>query len=128
VKAGRRNIPTDAPPPHRSKKDRRRWCRGKVGTEHVQVVRYQHQMVDWQRRQVDMGRVERPLCGWSPMWRVENRADGRWSVPVRWSWGCSHEIGCSVCGKRLEYLHGPDCPDYRPLTDVERLGAQPHKW
>ena len=30
--------------PHRSKKDTRRWCRGKVGREHVWETRHDHSM------------------------------------------------------------------------------------
>jgi hypothetical protein len=33
-----RATKTDAVPPYRSRKDRKRWCKGKVGVEHVTKV------------------------------------------------------------------------------------------
>lgn len=77
--------------PHRSRKDRKRWCRGKPGAEHVVEVR---------------------LTEWGPaqLW-------GRkcWRIPVRNGvWVCNHERVCVECGKILGTLRGRECPDWKP--------------
>jgi hypothetical protein len=141
VTARNKDRKPDAPSPdvakRRSHRDTRRWCRGKVGVEHVQVVRYQAAIIargGWAatlpkgRREAFEWQVAAPPCRWSPLWKMERRRDGRWSVPIEWRWVCSHEIGCSACGKRLALMHGPDCPDYHALSERERLSAQPRKW
>lgn len=125
----------DTSAPHRARKNTRKWCRGKEGTEHVQELRYRHEVLDRRDypvvipggRRGQISPSTRPLCGWFCFWRVERRVDGRWSVPDRWHWSCSHEIGCSVCGKRLAYVYGPDCPEYRPITEADKAQAKPRK-
>jgi hypothetical protein len=80
-------------PKHHSRKDRRRWCRGKPGVEHGE-------------RQL----VLNSYAGW---WS----RDGGLPCRVAWSgaWRCAHEEACSVCGKVLRRrLPTAECPDYRP--------------
>lgn len=77
-------------PRHRSRKDRRRWCRGRVGVEHelgVRVGRYAR------------GRVERGKAPChSPSWRPG-------------SWWCNHERYCVNCGKIVDASLDDACPD-----------------
>jgi hypothetical protein len=85
---------TDPPPSgrHRSRKNRRRWCRGKVGVDHVLDVRVSRLAVY---------RTERgwptPTCYRAEWW------------PTRWR--CQHERYCVSCGKILDHTLGDDCPD-----------------
>lgn len=80
----------DEDAPHRSKKNTRRWCRGKPGTEH-QVILTKHY---WRRE-------EPPPCRRWPWGREPRR------------WVCYHVDRCTLCGKILRH-YGNDCPDYRP--------------
>jgi hypothetical protein len=66
---------------HRSRKDTRRWCKGKVGREHV----------------IDTMATRYGSC----------RAWQRWRHPAGealgvWSWSCNHWLCCSACGKRMD--------------------------
>lgn len=69
----------------RARKNRRKWCRGKVGVPHTPVVVFD---VYW-------GRECHPL---------------RWLDPV--GWFCGHIVQCEVCGKKLEKVAHQDCPVY----------------
>lgn len=91
-------------PRHRARKDRRRWCRGKEGVEHTPVLRYSK----WgqYRRTRDPQYV---MCGWTKHWR-SMRPDWR----DLWFWTCSHERGCSTCGKILDAHLGRLCPEFTP--------------
>lgn len=75
-------------PAHRSRKDRRRWCRGKVGVEHVTEV------------QADHGRrgQHTPLC-WRSEWMPRD-------------WNCGHQEVCTNCGKIVRRTLGVDCPAF----------------
>lgn len=77
-------------PPHRSRKDTKRWCRGKPGVEHQLVVR-------------------RSKNGW--------RSDACRYISWWWKddgWSCQHERGCTACGKTVVYGLGLECPDWKP--------------
>lgn len=63
----------------RAKKDTKRWCKGKVGREHVTEIRTE----DWLGRDYH--------CG--PSW------GGRWA--------CWERVVCTVCGKKLQ--RAPEC-------------------
>jgi hypothetical protein len=92
-------------PRHRARKDRKRWCRGKEGVEHTPVLRY----TKWgQYRQTRDPQYV--MCGWTKHWR-SNRPGSRREL---WSWHCSHERGCSTCGKILDARLGHLCPEYTP--------------
>ena len=65
------------------KKNRRKWCKGKLGAEHVLVVT----RTRWQR-DAD--------C------HVGYRAD---------LWVCYHETCCSVCGRKIDHGYLTPCPD-----------------
>lgn len=113
---------------HRSKKDRRRWCGGHVGREHVLEVRFRKDViVSYRRARGELG------CRWSPMYRwlrVDERMPeegvihhawrGRYSVIDRYVWRCDHERGCVRCGKILDVSLGrADCPDFDEKTRPE---------
>lgn len=75
---------------HRAKKDRRRWCRGKKGVEHVtEIVMY---TPSWW----DQYHEEERSCFW---WRGAH------------IWRCYHQEICTNCGKILQHTLGDDCPD-----------------
>lgn len=74
--------------PHKSKKNTRRWCKGKVGREHTPEIRHTGERNGWAKGWV---------CG-----------------PRRWGlkgWSCHHEEICTTCGKLLRWTLGGDCPD-----------------
>lgn len=98
----------DAPPPpevapHRSRKNTRRWCRGKVGIEHVLDVP--------------------TLKSW--IYAVYGERDDR--LPCHWvNWGkkpywiCQHQVRCVLCGKIMtHYMVKTECPDYEARPDVD---------
>lgn len=92
-------------PPHRSRKNTRRWCRGKPGVEHTPEVRLSKHAVYLAARW-----PERQACGWNHWWK---RINGK-SVPdeTTWHWSCGHELGCSTCGKVLTPFLRKECPDF----------------
>lgn len=88
-------------PKHRSRKDRRRWCRGKVGVEHVPEITLGRSFYLTSRSEQGQ-----PLCY-------------RWPdfIPVRRLrldpyWACAHQQRCSECGRILRRNLGRDCPEY----------------
>lgn len=102
--------------PHRSRKNTRRWCRGKVGVEHRPGVR----MGRWGVYAQAQGY---PACRWEEKshWVYQLLADKRvatWEGTGEWFWRCYHEDHCTACGKVLGVnLNGvgPDrCPDLTP--------------
>lgn len=103
-----RVIAPEEPTKRRARKDRRRWCRGKVGVEHVLVI---------QKSKND--RYVNSDCEW--------RCEHHWSAFLygkRWVstdevfWHCRHQRACANCGKILEhYGVGPDCPDRTPKPE-----------
>lgn len=102
----------DPEPPKRGKgrKDTRRWCRGKVGTEHdVTVVLHSWygRKCDWHEtgHWVHTGPVP-PKGVTLPKWR--HRKDQKWVTTDR-TWSCMHEYQCQACGKYLGAV--PECPD-----------------
>lgn len=82
------HIKTDGVIPHRSKKDTKRWCKGKQGNEHKPAI-------------VKISQFER--FAWS-------------CNPASWH-GCFHHEVCSVCGKELRYSIDPsECPDRKETS------------
>ena len=95
----RRDDPPREVAPHRSRKNRRKWCRGKVGVRHVLG---QPTLKSW--AQAAYGR------------RVATYATCHW---VKWSkapyWICHHEIKCTTCGKIMQHwIPKTECPNYQP--------------
>jgi hypothetical protein len=64
------------------RKNRKRWCKGKVGVEH------------------------RPVIERDPFWDKYGACQ-----PRGWWSGCYHWERCTVCGKVLRRFLGADCPD-----------------
>ena len=72
---------------HRSRKDTRKWCKGKKGREHVPVVQEDFRL------------------------NFECRVLFRWRSGEEY-WHCMHHKVCSVCGKILEpTLPREECPN-----------------
>ena len=76
-------------PAHRSRKNTRKWCRGKVGVEHQLAVETRFRY-GWEPRP----------CHWYP-WAESN-------------WGCYHVQRCTACRKILHELRNRECPDWKP--------------
>lgn len=99
----------DAPPPpdvapHRSRKNTRRWCRGKVSIEHI------------------IGEPTRKTWVYAVYGQRDNRGACHW---VYWGkkphWICHHEVRCTRCGKIMKrYLVKNECPDYIQQPSVDR--------
>lgn len=84
--------PHPAPPveerirPGRAKKDRRRWCRGKVGIEHTTAIRDKN-----------------------PRWRYNEQICGNPKHLRLFGWICYEQEYCTECGKILRHTLGKDC-------------------
>jgi hypothetical protein len=77
--------------PRRGRKNRKRWCGGHVGREHVPVVRLSH---------------------WG-QWRVTRKLPS--CVRLEWHpsrWLCTHQEMCSRCGRVMRVLDNRECPDF----------------
>lgn len=95
----------DEEPPRHARggrgKDTRRWCRGRVGREHVLEIVIPENSY-WR------------TCKWTRNWRTDNA----------YAWACSHVERCSVCHKVLRdtwwygtrdpkrHLRPEECPLY----------------
>lgn len=84
--------------PH-ARKNKRRWCRGKVGVEHVLAVR-----VSTWGQQLATRWPDRKPCFRAEWW------------PSRWL--CQHERYCVTCGKIIHHTLDVECPDF--TLDVTR--------
>ncbi len=83
-------------PQHRSRKNTRRWCRGKAGVEHqLAVVKHAY-----------IGPPEDRTCLWWPWGKEKYR-----------TWHCCHVERCTECGKNLRHLVGRECPDWKPRDE-----------
>lgn len=86
------------------KKKTGKWCKGKVGVEHVAAIVKNH----------NLQRIE---CGW----HVRNylRKAGQVVGVHSWRYSCRHARQCIKCGKYTEYLltDPEQCPDYKPRKD-----------
>lgn len=76
-------------PTHRSRKNTKRWCRGKPGVVHVTAVETKFRY-GW----------EPGPCAWYP-----------WAGS---GWGCHHVERCTECRKILRWFRGRECPDWKP--------------
>lgn len=88
----------DEAAPHRSKKNTKKWCRGKVGVEHVIEVRMNKNRSWWKER----GRT----C-----WRAE------WWPEM---WHCQHQRVCINCNKVVEPSLYDECPDFTKEITIFR--------
>lgn len=77
-----------------TKKDKKKWCKGKVGNEHE----YGIGLPNWAK------------SGPYKEWRC-----APWDTVVGLRWYCRHDMVCSKCG-RHELLPSIQCPD-RPEDD-----------
>lgn len=76
----------------RKRKNTRRWCRGKVGVEHVPGEPFIYP---------GLSSLPKAHCGWrantlNPEGRV---------------WSCIHVTACINCGKHLHFFEAEHCPD-----------------
>jgi hypothetical protein len=93
-------LPTDEEnvgPHHKKKKDTKRWCKGKVGREHVPCI-----------TKASSGGSCR--CNYAP-WSIRHKSGE--TTPLK-KYICWHQKSCQVCGKVLEwFLTEEECPDYK---------------
>jgi hypothetical protein len=88
-------------PHHNKKKNTKKWCKGKVGKEHVPHI-----------TRSNYGRLSK--CQPAP-WRVVGRYGE--TMPIK-RYICWHQRSCQNCGKVIEYwLPAEECPDYKETDD-----------
>jgi hypothetical protein len=78
------------------RKDRRHWCRGKVGRRHRWEFTIPPNIGSWQ-----------PGCRPAPDWWLRTRAFQLKPEP----WWCSHRWVCAECGKQVDKRRNDVCPD-----------------
>lgn len=86
------------------RKDRRRWCRGKVGVEHVPVIELEKGAASYRQHNPALRQ-----CRW----------DLRYYGDTRLVWTCAHVRLCATCRKVLTMsweLEAVACPEYRAKT------------
>lgn len=107
-----RVIAPDVPTTRRARKDRRRWCKGKVGIEHMPEMRV-GKSGQYMRDRYGPSNPH-AACGW-----YEGHAwswvDGvrHWLGQGEFFWSCKHDYVCANCGKILRRV-GRECPEFRP--------------
>ncbi len=88
-------------PRHRGRKDRKRWCGGHEGREHIPGPPEPNHNYNW--RHLFGSDLCHPRPGWS-------KGLYAWKDP---DWWCNHYIRCIRCTKILnENLGATECPDY----------------
>jgi hypothetical protein len=87
-------------PKHRSKKNTKKWCKGKIGLEHDPEIKPSSMYNYWKTSD-----PERPACR-KPTWVGWHR-----------EWMCWHVRACRRCGKILDpFLSKEECPDFPKST------------
>jgi hypothetical protein len=82
------------------RKSTAKWCKGKVGREHVTELVLNHSMLSFKKE-----------CGWRPIYTRRTGIVQLW----RWQYSCRHSVQCINCGKYTEYFLKPgQCPDFTP--------------
>lgn len=84
-----------------AKKDKKHWCKGKVGVPHVPELTLSHTAMSWAKP----GEV----CHWNSRVRYVN---GEWvTLTEKGWWVCYHAIRCRTCGKYIQHsLSREECP------------------
>lgn len=100
-------------PKHRSRKDRRRWCRGKVGVEHERTLILDKNRV-YHSLRWGHDSAHGAWCGWREG-HAWSWVDGvrSWLGTGEWFWSCAHQYACANCGKILGKV-GRECPEFHP--------------
>jgi hypothetical protein len=112
-----RVIAPEEPVKHRARKDRRHWCKGKVGVDHVPMI----QTSKNSRWMLTKFGPDHPhtRCQWEGR-HAWHRIFGQkqWLATEEVFWFCRHERACANCGKILKsYGIGRECPDWKPQPD-----------
>lgn len=97
------------------RKDRRRWCRGKPGAEHVPELTVVSSFTP---------RGQPGSCYWAPRYYARRGSPPLSEQPV--SWSCVHRETCAACGKVLRErcdLKTEECPLY-PGDPAQRRAAE----
>lgn len=90
--------PDDTPKRHPGRKDKRRWCGGHVGREHVVSIQIPV-------NQPGFRGICRPTPEWYRRTRIfRDRDRDEW-------WWCFHVHACDVCGKHMRSARANECPD-----------------
>lgn len=86
------------------KKSTAKWCKGKIGVEHVTELVVNHN-ISW-----------RKACKWYPLYFSYDRRD---EGPKEWRYTCLHSYRCINCGKYTEYFlkNVEECPNYTPKPE-----------
>lgn len=101
-------------PPHRSRKDRRRWCKGREGVVHQPEIRLRRDV----RHRLSAGLGQgQARCRWA-LWFYR----GERTKPRVTFW-CAHERACVECERIMEtFLPWHECPNLHECPDRKRLG------
>ncbi|HEX9089802.1 MAG TPA: hypothetical protein VF867_20080 [Arthrobacter sp.] len=85
------------------RKNTAKWCRGKVGVEHVTEIVINHNYTNTRG------------CNWYPIYySFKRRAEG----PRDYRYWCKHSLRCTNCGKYTEIFLGVEqCPDASPRPE-----------
>jgi hypothetical protein len=97
--------PPDPPRVGHARKDRRRWCRGRMGRHHV-------------INEPEISALGRSYLARTGATVACYRAE--WYAQF---WLCQHQVRCTACGKILRHGLGDKCPDYS--TAVTRWRRSP---
>lgn len=85
------------------KKKTAKWCKGKVGIEHVTEIVINHNF---------NGKLR--VCDWRRIWTRRGGVVQLW----RWQYSCVHARKCVNCGKYVDWRVDPEeCPGYKPQVD-----------
>jgi hypothetical protein len=117
-----RVIAPEVAGPTRAKKDRRRWCKGKIGVEHAWEIKISKWAIQHRLRWANAS-SEHSSCGWRADHDRINTKQGRlWLPNGEWHWNCVHNHVCANCGKILEHFSGigKECPDRTPRDESAR--------
>jgi len=81
-----------------------KWCKGKVGVEHVTEIVINHNYA-----------ARRQVCEWRPIYTRRTGIVQVW----KWHYSCLHSLQCTNCGKYVEYYLKPEqCPVFVPRPDA----------
>ena len=82
-----------------------KWCKGKVGVEHVTEIVVNHNYTAMHRG-----------CEWRTLYMRRSGIVQVW----KWHYSCIHSLQCVNCGKYVEYYLDPEqCPDWKPREESD---------
>lgn len=120
-----RVLAPEAPTTHRARKDRRRFCRGKVGIEHVTAPVMSKWSIHFRLRHDADRYPQHCRCDWFQhgTWQwVEGERLRQFVGSGEWYYSCKHVHECRNCGKLLGNVRSRECPEYHSHGSVTESG------